>query len=148
MPSKAAWGDIGKDLDVKYAYKIFGEKERNEVHGDFGRCVIERADELRFMPDAVFPYYMLAFMDFVEHGEYSVADASDVFHSYLELIKSRLKSSPQSIIIIIKDLAPSIRRIILAQDHFNISREIYGNFEEYESSIFGAIRKHDPSFSI
>ena len=134
VPSDEAWGNLG-DLDIKHAYRVFGGKTRNEVQASFTRSVIERADELRFMPSAVFPYYMLAFRDHVEFGHFDVREAGDVFSCYLQLIEERARKDRDSIAAIHDQLAISISRVARSQDAFNIDRSIYGDFEDREKEI-------------
>ena len=59
VPTEAEWGDYEADLDQKYAHKMFAGRTNQEMLPHFRRNVIERTEELRFMPVAPFRYYML-----------------------------------------------------------------------------------------
>jgi hypothetical protein len=65
VPTEAEWGDYRADLDQSYAHKLFAGRTNQEMLPHFRRNVIERTDELRWMPESPFRYYMLGFRDFV-----------------------------------------------------------------------------------
>jgi len=77
VPTEAEWGDYEVDLDQKYAHKMFAGRANQEMLPHFRRNVIERTDELRWMPVAPFRYYMLGFRDFVMAGEFDPTWAAD-----------------------------------------------------------------------
>jgi hypothetical protein len=57
IPGTNEWEGYEKDLDVKYAHKIFFGKSVPEViqHFAVSGCCIDRADELLFLPRKAFP---------------------------------------------------------------------------------------------
>ena len=65
IPTEADWGDYSSDLDQKHAHDLFAGHTNQEMQPYFRRSVIERTDELRWMPEIPIRYYMLGFRDFV-----------------------------------------------------------------------------------
>jgi hypothetical protein len=57
LPTEAEWGNYQADLDQSYAHKMFGGRTNQEMIPHFQRNVIERTDELRWMPPIPFRYY-------------------------------------------------------------------------------------------
>jgi len=70
VPTEAEWGEYQADLDQKYAHSLFAGHTNEEMQPHFYRNVIERTDELRWMPEVPFRYYMLGFRDFVMAGKF------------------------------------------------------------------------------
>lgn len=69
VPTEADWGDYQADLDQNYAHGLFAGRTNEEMQPHFQRDVIERTDELRWMPEVPFRYYMLGFRDLVKAGK-------------------------------------------------------------------------------
>jgi hypothetical protein len=83
VPTEAEWGDYQADLDQEYAHKMFGGRTNQEMIPYFQRNVIERTDELRWMPPIPFRYYMLGFRDLVMAGRLEETWASDAASCFL-----------------------------------------------------------------
>jgi hypothetical protein len=90
VPTEADWGDYQSDLDQKYAHDLFAGHTHEEMQLHFYRCVIERADELRWMPKIPFRYYMLGFRDYVMAGKFPEFDVIDAAIRYVGQNQSRL----------------------------------------------------------
>jgi hypothetical protein len=58
IPAKQDWGNYKKDLDVHYAYKLYGGKSIEDSMEYFVTSPIERASELRFAPFKIYQYYV------------------------------------------------------------------------------------------
>jgi hypothetical protein len=130
VPTEAQWGDYQDDLDQSYAHKLFAGRTNEEMLPHFRKNVIERTDELRWVPEVPFRYYMLGFRDFVlsEHfGEFGAADAASCF---LDLFLEKLEGQPSYILPIISQLLPAARRIATNQASFAASESIYESFRE------------------
>lgn len=93
IPSEDEWGDYSSDVDLLYAHKIFAGKRYDELHADFYRNVIERADELRFMPESLFKYYFKAFCLYVRNAHFPEFSDFDAISCFLNLIEEKILPS-------------------------------------------------------
>lgn len=130
VPTEADWGDYQADLDQDYAHKLFAGRTNEEMLPHFRRNVIERTDELRWMPEVPFRYYMLGFRDFVMAGEFDQWEASDAANCFLGLVLQKLENQPGYILPIMQELLLAIRHVTRKQQSFDASESIYGNFPE------------------
>jgi hypothetical protein len=94
VPTEAEWGDYQADLDQKYAHDLFAGHTNEEMQPHFYRNVIERSDELRWMPEVPFRCYMLGFRDFVMAGKFAHLEGSDAASCFLGLIEENSKAIP------------------------------------------------------
>jgi hypothetical protein len=95
VPTEAEWGDCQADLDQSHAHKLFAGRTNQEMLPHFRRNVIERTDELRWMPISPFRYYMLGFRDFVMTGDFDQPDAPDAANCLLGLVLGKLERQPE-----------------------------------------------------
>jgi hypothetical protein len=66
VPTETDWGvPTRDDLDAAYARRVFLGKTAQDALAMFRENVLERVEDLRFMPPVPFRYYMLAFRTFV-----------------------------------------------------------------------------------
>ena len=130
VPTEAEWGDYQADPDQTYAYKLFGGRTNQEMLPLFRRSVIERTDELRWMPELPFRYYMLGFRDFVMSEDLGELGASDAVSCFLGLVLQKLENQPGYIVPIMPNLLPAIRHVATNQASFGASESIYGSFQE------------------
>jgi hypothetical protein len=130
VPSEADWQDYHSDLDQTYAHKLFAGRTNQEMLPHFRRNVIERADELRWMPEMPFRYYMLGFRDFVMAGEFEDLWASDAASCFLSLVLEKLEKQPSYILPIMPQLLPAVGHVAMNQASFDAAESIYGNFRE------------------
>src|SRR5580704_14707898 len=135
VPTEAEWGNYRADLDQAHAYTVFGGRTNQEMLPFFCRNVIERTDELRWMPELPFRYYMLGFRDFVISDDLGEMGAPDAASCFLGLVLEKLQKQPQRIAPIMPELLPAIRHVASNQASFGASESIYGNFREKLSRI-------------
>ena len=135
VPTEADWGDYQADLDQNYAHKLFASRTNLEMLPHFRRNVIERTDELRWMPEVPFRYYMLGFRDFVMAGEFDDTWASDAASCFLSLVLQKLEKQPGYILPIMSQLLPAVRHVAMNQASFDASEGIYGSFQEKLAQI-------------
>ena len=130
VPTEADWGNWGADLDTEYAHENFAGKTREEVFPLFQSNVIERTDELRFMPPVPFRYYMLAFRDYVlSERVFAVeCEASDAASCFLGLILEKLESDPSVILPVMEELLPAAEEVAGRQEEYDAPVDIYGSF--------------------
>jgi hypothetical protein len=129
IPSESDWENYKDDIDASYAHDLFIGKTNEEMQVHFRRCVIERADELRWMPKIPFRYYMLGFRDFVMSGNYDDWGA-DVASCFIGLVEEKLAKEPDFILPIMPQLMPAIEYVANNQKKFGATEKIYGNFME------------------
>lgn len=108
VPSEEDWGDYKADLDQKHAHSVFTGRTNVEMQPFFRLNPIERTEELRWMPEVPFRFYMLGFRDFVMGKNFGFLNASDSASCFLDLVLEKLDKNPQQIIPIISDLLPSL----------------------------------------
>jgi len=130
VPTEADWGDYQADLDQTYAHKLFAGRTNQEMLPHFRSNVIETTDELRWMPEVPFRYYVLGFRDFVMAGEFNHLEASDAASCFLGLVLEKLEKQPGYILPILPDLLPAVRHVAMNQASFDANERIYGSFLE------------------
>ncbi|HZV88613.1 MAG TPA: hypothetical protein VFF95_13770 [Candidatus Binatus sp.] len=137
IPTEADWGDYQGDLDRAYAHKLFAGRSNQEMIPHFRRNVIERTDELRWMPELPFRYYMLGFRDFVMAGKFDPLWASDAASCFVGLVLEKLEKQPRHILQIMPELLPAVRYVAMNQSLFEASENVYGSFPEKLRRIEG-----------
>jgi|SRR5579871_3795992 len=134
VPTENDWGDYRSDLDQEYAHRVFAGRTNEEMQPHFRANVIERAGELRFMPEIPFRYYMIGFRDFVRAGdfEYEGADAASCF---LRLVLKKLEQEPECIAPIMPELLETVEHVARNQSAFDADIDIYGDFLDLAAQI-------------
>jgi len=133
IPTEADWGQLeAGDLDARYARRMFAGKSFQDAVPMFRANVLERAEDLHYMPPVPFRFYMLAFKEYVLsdavlEDELAAASAAD---SFLSLVESRLREHPGSISPIIDELMPAVTFVAQNQDRYGATLEIYGDFRD------------------
>jgi hypothetical protein len=122
VPTDADWGDYQVDSDQESAYKMFGGHSNQEMIAHFNRNVIERTDELRWMPAIPFQYYMIGFRDFVLAGEVAETWTPDAANCFLNLILEKLEKQPEYIVPIMSQLLSAVRQVAANQASFGASQ--------------------------
>jgi hypothetical protein len=118
-----------KDLDLVYAKKIFFNVSKQNILASFSRNVIERSDELRFMPNILFNKYFYFFIDFIISQEHDEFDADDIASCFTTLLNEKLDANA----IENKDLIhKATNAVIFLHDNiafYNANPDIYGDLE-------------------
>ncbi|MBO9489439.1 hypothetical protein J7384_03595 [Endozoicomonas sp. G2_1] len=130
------------NLDLVYAQKIFYQQDSKTIHASFARSVIERADELRFMPDNLFNHYGHYFTDYVVSFDYPEFDGDMVADCFLNLLSEKFSNNS----VISAGLLQKVEQVL----HFfaeNISffqgeRDIYGDLSERLEATFLALESY------
>jgi hypothetical protein len=136
IPGPIEWSGYERDLDVKYAHKLFFGKSIGEVQQYFGGTrSFERADELLFMPRQAFQYYVFAFAEFVL-SDRAIGD-SDSASSFLHLLMNREERDPGSVVQIFPRLLPTVEHVASKQTAFDADPAIYGSFEDLAARLKG-----------
>lgn len=141
VPSEADWGDYGSDEDARYSYSKFFGRSIDEAKQRFENNVLEACDELRFMPETPFRYYILAFRNVVVSEKLlSNGNPADAASCFLDLILDKLTDSPHTILPILGELMPAVAYVSSNQKLFDADIDIYGDFLEKAESIEGHLR--------
>ena len=135
MPTEEDWGNYHSDLDQKHAHSVFAGRTNAEMQPFFRRNPIEMTDELRWMPDAPFRYYILGFRDFVMAGDFDFLDSSDAANCFLELVVEKLEKRPRLMVPVMPELLPAVEYVARNQEVFGADQAIYGSFLEKLSCI-------------
>ena len=134
VPTEKDWGNYQADLDQNHAHGLFAGRTNKEMQRFFLHNPIEMTDELRWMPEVPFQYYMLGFRDFVMGGNFRNY-ASDSASCFLGLVLEKLENHPRQIVPIMAELLPAIEYVAQHQSAFDAKESIYGNFLEKLASI-------------
>jgi hypothetical protein len=136
IPDRAAWGALPTDdLDLAAAFRRFYGKTNEQLAEDFKQSVIERADDLRWMPPIPFQYYILGYRDLLVQQAFGELDAPDAASCYLRLIEQKLESAPETIAPVMPQLLDSVAFISENQALFDADPDIYGDFREKRKHI-------------
>lgn len=130
VPTEEDWGDYRRDLDQEWAHRQFAGRTNAEMLPEFGRNVLERAEELHWMPAIPFRYYMLGFRDYILAGEFAESFASDAASCFLRLVLVLLEEEPAKIAPIMPELLPTLRHVGVNQVSFDAEEDIYGSFRD------------------
>lgn len=132
VPNRAAWGKLD-DLDVKYAFNLYGGKTIAEVTPYFRRSPIDRVDELRFVPWEVFSYYVLWFTEFLTSDESK--NECDSASCFLHLVLEKAQAEPKRFRDLYPRLKSAVDVIAGRQEFYDADADIYGLFSDYKRDI-------------
>ena len=135
VPTEKDWGDYKSDLDQNHAHSVFAGRTNAEMQPFFRRNPIELTDDLRWMPDVPFRYYILGFRDFITAKEFDFLDGSDAASCFLGLILEKLERNPRLIVPVMPELLATAEYVARNQSLFHADESIYGNFLEKLSRI-------------
>ena len=65
IPKESDWGDYRSGRDSICAYRAYFGKSNSDMQQGFYNCVIERFDELKYVPLSVFEYYIIGARDYI-----------------------------------------------------------------------------------
>ncbi len=128
IPKEKDWDYDSDNLDAAYAYEIFYDKSNEAAQEDFRLNVIERTDEIRWMPTVPLQYYIFGLRDFVLGRDWGDEAGSDAASCYINLVLEKLEEAPDVIKPVIQELMPSIKYIAQNQKSFDADEKIYGSF--------------------
>jgi hypothetical protein len=134
VPTEQDWGDCNsghiEDLDLKYAHDVFIGKTNEEMQRHYKDHVLMRAEDLHWMSQKPFQYYIFGFRDFVLRRDFGFFENSDAASSFLQLILLKLKEQPDHIRPVLSQLMPDIEFIANNQELYEADKDIYGDFKE------------------
>jgi hypothetical protein len=98
VPTEDDWGDYKSDLDQNHAHSVFAGHTNAEMQPFFRRNPLAMTDDLRWMPDVPFRYYILGFRDFITADQFDFLDGSDAANCFLGLVLEKLENDPRFIV--------------------------------------------------
>jgi ribosomal protein L11 methyltransferase len=128
VPTETDWRNYNADLDQEWAHRQFAGRTNAEMLPGFDRDVIERTEDLQWMPAIPFRYYMLGFRDYILAGKFTESFASDAASCFLRLVLVLIEEEPAKIAPIMPELLPALRYVGANQALFDAKEEIYGSF--------------------
>lgn len=141
IPGLQDWQGYKDDIDARYAFKIFFGKTLAELQPLFKRNVIERTDELRFMPVRAFQYYIFALRDYIVDEHYSSDDSDCAVDCYFNLVQAKLDAAPEAILPVMELLLPSLHFISGNVAAYKIDEEIYGSIPQRLQTLLQRYRQ-------
>jgi hypothetical protein len=135
VPTEADWGDYRSDLDQNHAHSVFAGRTNEEMQPFFRRNALAMTDDLRWMPDVPFRYYILGFRDFITAKQFDFLDGSDAASCFLGLVLEKLENHPRIIVPVMSELLPAVEYVARNQGLFDADEGIYGNFLDKLSRI-------------
>lgn len=135
VPTEEDWGDYHSDPDQEDAHSLFSGHTNEEMQPHFRANVIERTDELRFMPKIPFRYYMIGFRDFVMAGDFGHLEGADAASCFLRLVLQKLEQEPACIAPIMPELVETVEHVARNQSAFDADKDIYGDFLDLAAQI-------------
>lgn len=130
VPTESDWGDYKADLDQEWAHRQYCGRSNEEIQAYFRGSPIGAAEDLRFMPETPFRYYMLGYRDYVMSGNFEHLDESNAASCFLRLVLHKIEQQPRYIVPIMPELLPTVEYVATNQSHFHAKESIYGNFLE------------------
>ena len=125
IPTRADWGDLSKDPEIRYAWKLFGGKSIEDAAQLFIDNPIERGAEIRFCTTTVFSYYIFCFVDFLLSP--SSSGESDVASCFIHLVRDRARDD-KGFQPVLLELLPTIEDVASRQGFYGAEPGIYGSF--------------------
>lgn len=135
VPNEEDWGDYRSDLDQNHAHNVFAGRTNEEMQVFFRGNPLAMTDDLRWMPDIPFRYYILGFRDFIVGKQFEFLDGSDAASCFLGLVLEKLENHPGLIVPVMPELLPTVEYVARNQSLFDADESIYGNFLEKLSRI-------------
>ena len=129
VPSEKDWGNYKENFDSLYAYEMFFGKTNDDMQESFQVNVIERVDNLRWMPGKAFQYYIFGLKDYVMNGAFDFSDEADASSCFLDLIIEKQENQSDYIYPVLQDLMEAIEYIGNHQSEFDADENIYGSFK-------------------
>ena len=135
VPTEEDWGDYTSDLDQNHAHSVFAGRTNEEMQPSFRRNPLALTDDLSWMPDVPFRYYILGFRDFITNTDFDFLEAPDAASCFLELVLGKLENNPRLIVPVMPELLPAVEYVARNQSLFDADESIYGNFLEKLSRV-------------
>jgi hypothetical protein len=134
IPGAEEWVGYKDDVTARNAHAFWFGKSLDDMQPYFGGGqAIQRGQELLYMPQPAFQFYILAFAQYVMSGP-AIGD-SDAASSFLGFLTAREKRDPGSVSRIYDRLQPTIEFVAESQARFSAEHDIYGDFREKAAAL-------------
>lgn len=130
IPLEKDWGEVGEDLDIKYAHGVFFGRSSSEAEKLFQDNVIERCGDLGYMPLVPFQYYILSYRDYIVSGRFDDFNKPDAVSCFIDLVHSKMRDQPQYVAPIFDELRSVLEMIVIDQSSYEADVDIYGDFKK------------------
>ena len=130
IPAEADWGNYQADLDTKWAHKQFIGRSNEEMQPYIRGAPLGAAEDLRFMPELPFRYYILGYRDYVMAGDFKPYDAPGAASCFINLVLRKLEDQPRYIVPVMPELLPALTHVAWNQTSFQADEHTYGSFME------------------
>jgi len=141
IPTKQDWGNYNEDLDVRYAFKLYGGKSIEDSMEYFLNAPIERASELRFAPFGIYQYYVNCF---IKHLTSEIgAEESDMASVFLSLARDMSEKYPVEFSEFYPKIEDAINYVAENQEFYDADCDIYGSFNELKSEILNNLKANN-----
>ncbi len=128
IPIDADWRSESWDLDVDSAYEHFSGKTKEEAARLFQHDAARYQEDLLYMPEACFPYYLDACMMYLLSP--AAEGDADGASGFITLITERARENPDEIRDLWPQISPMLRYIANHQEQFGADEETHGNFHD------------------
>lgn len=130
VPTEADWGDYRADLDAKSAHDQFVGRTNERMQCYIRGAPLAAAEDLHFMPEVPFRYYLLGYRDYVMAGNFLKYDAPNAASAFIGLVLHKLEKQPRYIVPVMPELLSAVEHVARNQAAFGADESIYGNFME------------------
>lgn len=135
IPKESDWGDYRSGRDSICAYRAYFGKSNSDMQQGFYNCVIERFDELKYVPLSVFEYYIIGARDYILKNNFPSFEAADAVCCFISLVQFWIEKSPDFMAKIKSEVCPVLTMILNYQDKYDVNPEIYGVLRQEYSVV-------------
>lgn len=119
-----------KTIELTCAKEIFLYSSDQKILSSFSQNVIERTDELRFMPPELFNYYFHYFIEYLTLAKHDEFFKSEIADCFISLLNQKLDELAFNNCELIEKSINAIDFLNLNLDSYNEDPEIYGDLSE------------------
>ncbi len=128
IPTEADWSTDSWGLDTLYAREHFFGKSLEEAFELFVEDALCYQEDVMFMPNACFRYYLHAYMDYLwSEQSADAADAANCFFSVVGLRAEDIRDSEPGLRQRVEAL---LRRLADRQAWYGADEQNYGSFKQ------------------
>jgi hypothetical protein len=113
--------------DISYAKRRFFNVPKQDILTSFSNNVIERSDELRFMPNILFNKYFHFFIDFIVNQKHDEFDADDIASCFTTLLNEKLDAKAIENNDLINKATNAVNFLHNNIGCYNVNPDIYGD---------------------
>lgn len=148
IPTLQEWNQIDPrcdnidHIDIRHAFVKFGGSSREKYREMIFSNGLPFAHDLTILPNAVFRYYVFAFVDVLSNPDLDWGknrfERPDTASGFIRAVSERMKRNPGSFEGIYPEIKTALDAISDHQEKYEASRDIYGSFSEIRDEIDSA----------